>query len=587
MELGYDLIKLIDNPNYSERITILDVGRACADALLQIKNTYKNAEIHGIKSNLQVSEIDNTVRRVTVLNKEIDELDYKEHYFDYIVFGDTLDHLIDPWNTLKNMRKYLKPDGKVLASIPNINHFTIIKNLINGNWNYETGGIGDISHLRFFTLNNIVNMFNEAGYEIFLCLSVKYEQNKEDKEFVQALSKLSKPEFSKQYEISHYLVKASMKSNVMENIHYVPLGKQKTFVTLYPETENVHLTKDVGMIAYIMYKHFDYDSHIACYKNGEYPYLNTEVKGLKIDFIDHLTGDSEEDGKKYLMKNASNIDVLHLFHLCKRSLNWIYIYKKLNPKGKVYLKLDASAYMEKAVLNDLIFNLLKLCDLISVETKHLCDYFNEKWPVRVEYLPNGFYDHGERKKVTYEEKENIICTVGRIGSPDKSNEILMQAFKLASPSLPGWKLKLIGPIAAGFKSYIEDFLNKNSDLKDKIIFTGEISDKHLLDEAYKKAKIFCLTSRMESFGIVFVESAKNGCYILSTNFYSSQDVTNNQKYGELFNFGDIVRLSEILVRSCNNDEKLRNNCTSIQDFAYENFYWVDICKRINNIINRE
>ena len=61
--------------------------------------------------------------------------------------------------------------------------------------------------------------------------------------------------------------------------------KIKTFVTIFPHTENIHLIKDVGMIPYILQKHHDFDSYIATYNNGNYQFLDTEVKGLKIRFI--------------------------------------------------------------------------------------------------------------------------------------------------------------------------------------------------------------------------------------------------------------------------------------------------------------
>jgi hypothetical protein len=59
-----------------------------------------------------------------------------------------------------------------------------------------------------------------------------------------------------------------------------------TFVTLFPGATNIHLTKDVGMIPFIMHKYYGYDSTLVCYKNDEYDYLETEVKGLKIDFLE-------------------------------------------------------------------------------------------------------------------------------------------------------------------------------------------------------------------------------------------------------------------------------------------------------------
>ena len=89
--------------------------------------------------------------------------------------------------------------------------------------------------------------------------------------------------------------------------------KNKRFCTIFPPAENVHLLKDVGMIPYVLYKEYGYNSTIACFNNGTYPALNGEVKGLKIDFID--TDKNYKFGKpsfhvvKYIFGKAKHIDV--------------------------------------------------------------------------------------------------------------------------------------------------------------------------------------------------------------------------------------------------------------------------------------
>ena len=150
--------------------------------------------------------------------------------------------------------------------------------------------------------------------------------------------------------------------------------KKETFVTLFPETDNSHLTKDVGMIAYVMGKHYNFDSKIVAYNNGSYPYLEKELLGFNIEFLEKVKGDPEVDGMYYLIDNAEKIDVLHLFHLNARSLNWIKLFKKLNPQGKVYLKLDANMYITYEEFSDSKIDILKKCSLITVETKYLYDF---------------------------------------------------------------------------------------------------------------------------------------------------------------------------------------------------------------------
>ncbi len=94
------------------------------------------------------------------------DLDYPKEYFDYIIFGDVLEHLNQPEAVLVNMKRYLKPGGMILASIPNIMHISVIGDLLNGAFTYQDSGILDRTHLRFFTKGEIIKMFSRAGYEI-------------------------------------------------------------------------------------------------------------------------------------------------------------------------------------------------------------------------------------------------------------------------------------------------------------------------------------------------------------------------------------------------------------------------------------
>ena len=99
-------------------------------------------------------------------NIETLELPFIEKRFDCILFADVLEHLIDPLDVLKKTRKFLKTDGTVIASIPNVQYLGVVHQLVEGNWTYQDEGILDRTHLRFFTYHEIIKMFDEAGYTI-------------------------------------------------------------------------------------------------------------------------------------------------------------------------------------------------------------------------------------------------------------------------------------------------------------------------------------------------------------------------------------------------------------------------------------
>lgn len=86
--------------------------------------------------------------------------------FDAIIFADVLEHLVDPWSVLRDMRRLLADDGRVLLSVPNIAHWTARLNLLRGRFDYTDGYLMDRTHLRWFTRHSAKKMALECGYRI-------------------------------------------------------------------------------------------------------------------------------------------------------------------------------------------------------------------------------------------------------------------------------------------------------------------------------------------------------------------------------------------------------------------------------------
>jgi len=98
-------------------------------------------------------------------NVEQMELPYRD-YFDCVVFADVLEHLVDPWKMLTRARSFLRPNGMVIASIPNVQQWIVLRDLILGEWDYTDFGIMDNTHLRFFTKKSILKMFASTGFDV-------------------------------------------------------------------------------------------------------------------------------------------------------------------------------------------------------------------------------------------------------------------------------------------------------------------------------------------------------------------------------------------------------------------------------------
>lgn len=367
--------------------------------------------------------------------------------------------------------------------------------------------------------------------------------------------------------------------------------KKKRYCCLFTRTENVHLIKDVGMIPYILTKYYSIDGRVATYDNGPYEYIDTEVNGLGMDIITKFFGNSKIDSIIYLFKKSREIDILQIFHPNLNSAMQGFLYKILNKSGKVYLKLDCTldyiqnskgAFPPKGLKGNILFYMLRnKIDLITGETTGICNYLNDNFGLKVKYIPNGFFDDNIHNPYKTIEKENIIITVGRIGTLEKDNKTLLKSFSNIKNQIPNWKLRIIGPIEEEFKIYIKAYFDENPDLIDRVIFTGLISNRDELDAEYKKAKIFCLTSISEGFPLVFTEAMKNGNYIISTDIDSAKDIIKDTEYGQIFSKKNITQLSEILLNVCSIDNNNMDNYSNkIIERAYNEFNWINICEKI-------
>lgn len=93
-------------------------------------------------------------------------LPYAAH-FDYVLCGDILEDLKDPYGVVKRIHGWLKDDGRLICSVPNVRHWKVLADLaFRGAWDYQDAGVMDRTHLRFFTRRSCVNMLRDAGFEV-------------------------------------------------------------------------------------------------------------------------------------------------------------------------------------------------------------------------------------------------------------------------------------------------------------------------------------------------------------------------------------------------------------------------------------
>jgi len=145
---------------------ILDVG--CGTGALGREFKKKGNVVYGIdisKKSIEIAKkrLDKVIQ--IDLETEVD-LPFKEESFDLIIFGDVLEHFRDPFSALNNIKKYLKKDGQIIISLPNIANWEIRLKLLFGKFDYQKEGILDDTHLRFFTLKTAKELIKKAGLKI-------------------------------------------------------------------------------------------------------------------------------------------------------------------------------------------------------------------------------------------------------------------------------------------------------------------------------------------------------------------------------------------------------------------------------------
>lgn len=148
--------------------TVLDVG--CSNGEFgEALSLIKSCTVDGIEPdlgdfNLSKNKLNNAYNGF--IEEAFADNFFKNTKYDYVVFLDVIEHLANPVEVLRKVKSILKPEGKIIYSIPNMSHVSVRLMLISGNFEYGETGLLDNTHLHFYTLPEINRVFNDAGYNL-------------------------------------------------------------------------------------------------------------------------------------------------------------------------------------------------------------------------------------------------------------------------------------------------------------------------------------------------------------------------------------------------------------------------------------
>lgn len=211
---------LLSHINYNKRkMAILDIGCGLGSDFTYIKDMNNSVELCGIEICEETACIASQFADLRNVNIETAIIPEWENKFDYIVIGDVIEHLVNPWKALKKIRCWLKDEGCILSSIPNIMNANVLFGLLNGRFKYEESGILDKTHLRFFTKAEIIALFEAENYIVEIIGENRSEFNTCTNEFINELSCMKTINIDiEQTKVVQYFVKAVKKLSLINNI---------------------------------------------------------------------------------------------------------------------------------------------------------------------------------------------------------------------------------------------------------------------------------------------------------------------------------------------------------------------------------
>ena len=157
------------NPDLLDRIpldavNVLDVGCGAGALGLEFKRRNPRTRYFGIETDLDAAAIARgRLDAVATGSVEDEPYPFGDTRFDCIIYGDVLEHLVDPWMVIRRHAERLSDDGVMLICMPNAEHWSFVERLLRGTFDYDEQGLFDRTHLRWFTADMTRRALRAAG----------------------------------------------------------------------------------------------------------------------------------------------------------------------------------------------------------------------------------------------------------------------------------------------------------------------------------------------------------------------------------------------------------------------------------------
>jgi len=179
---------------------VLEVGCGAGGTLLWLRGRWPDAWLAGVDLNAGQLARASGIDYAECCDLEIGLPAVEESSIDLLLCLDVLEHLHDPWSAVKRLGRLVAPGGRIIASLPNVRHATVLwPLLVRGDWEYGSSGILDRTHLRFFTRKSAIGLIEAGGFVVDAVEGIGTQPGRRGRKFHIATLGLMRDFLTRQY----------------------------------------------------------------------------------------------------------------------------------------------------------------------------------------------------------------------------------------------------------------------------------------------------------------------------------------------------------------------------------------------------
>ena len=202
MAIRYEILPSIRREKF-DQFSLLEIGCGCGGTLLQLKNNFPNSSLYGYDILIQAAEQASPFAQISTGEWERFPSAFIHKKFDYIVINNVLERITKPISFLKMAKDMLHSNGSIILTSKNLSNIQVIEGLIKGVSPFSQ------DELRYYTLNELVEMLQASGFSSVACNSQSTWLTKTSEELLKKLVPYANDGMETAYRSYEYILNAS------------------------------------------------------------------------------------------------------------------------------------------------------------------------------------------------------------------------------------------------------------------------------------------------------------------------------------------------------------------------------------------